>query len=897
MKTKNIKNKFFYVKETSKKGTYAVYEDDKIILTTPADKKVSSGNKRLLNLISDELNALEKIDPHIFNYYSIFSIYKDFIPNNFDKYLNNIENALLNDPTLKTSAGPEAVQFQFPKWSHLLEFLSNYNIDHPQYIQLNDYREVKNWIYDRDEDDKFGNEYIENHELLVNTMKDNVSRLDSYEKSTLIALTNVSGSLMYSYLIVKNLCLANEFSNAVFAGLSYHPKMYDGELNESKIMIEELTKFGNAIKVFLSVAKMKNEKDTWLELDELRKKSGYDLDLSKIADLISENIDYELFIDYMSSFHRGLFLTPTVVAKLMAGIAKTKNPKRIADICSGLGNISRFLVFADVDGYEINRGAFEVAKKLLPTVKFHNQCIINTPINESYDMVIGHLPFNARFQKDGKTEQLENLAILKGLEILNADGSLVLLVPISFLYSSSFKHTRDMIIKDHSLEQVIELPKNIYKHTSMQSAILLINKNSILKSTIFYYFELNPSNLESQLIKRGEINKKHLKEDWNVKFQRSNKDVKNFFSDYKITSEKKKISEVAYVINGYAPKKEELKDKGDFLILSGKNIKENSIIKTKKDKYIIGLQNSNKIECILQPGDIIITTIFENIKIYEYKESDIPAIASNNVKIIRSDDDYLGQYFSSKTFYDQFKADCKSRLKGSAIPYITKKDLENIEIYKIPLKILIEEIESYSTKKLSKDSLKETVLENIKDVNQKAIISEILDNHFEDPILKLSKGGESIALEFKSSYRTNTQKPEKPPKVLQHSVVKTVAAFANTKGGDLLIGVSDHNEVIGVEIDNYKDIDTFIRTVTRKLESDISPNPISISDLINFSHLCVNDKTIVRVNVKPSTRPLYAYIGSKKEGETFYQRKTASSEPLSIRETVRYIKERFPDHG
>ena len=53
---------------------------------------------------------------------------------------------------------------------------------------------------------------------------------------------------------------------------------------------------------------------------------------------------------------------------------------------------------------------------------------------------------------------------------------------------------------------------------------------------------------------------------------------------------------------------------------------------------------------------------------------------------------------------------------------------------------------------------------------------------FEDPILKLSKGGESIALEFKSSYRTNTQKPEKPPKVLQHSVVKTVAAFANTFG-------------------------------------------------------------------------------------------------------------------
>ena len=515
-------------------------------------------------------------------------------------------------------------------------------------------------------------------------------------------------------------------------------------------------------------------------------------------------------------------------------------------------------------------------------------------------MVISHLPFNARMNHGEKTEFLK-IWLKKAFDILDDKGYLIMLVPITFLYTKPFKELRNTVIKNYSLEQIIRLPKNIYKQTSISSAIVVIKNQNKTKSVLLSDFELNPKYINGSLVKVDIINASQIKDSWDIKPQRSSKDVKNLLASYNLKNKKTKLSDIAFIINGYSPKKLEQKNKGELLILSGRNIKDNQIITTSKDKYLDKVQKSNHLASIIQPGDILVTAIFENIKIYEYKDHDPQAIASKNIKIIRSEDDYLSKYLKSQILLNQFKTVCKNSLKGATIPYLTNKDLGNIMIYNIPLKFLIEHIENALTKSLSKESLIKSVLSNLKDTNQKAFLNEVLEEHFEHPILKLAKSAESLTLELKSSFRTNTQKPEKPVDILNHAVVKTVAAFANTKGGDLLIGVSDDNEIIGIEIDKYKSTDEFVRTVTRKLESDIKPNPISISGLVTFSYIERNGKTIVRVNVKPSNRPLYAYNGGNKKNarttEIFYQRKTASSESLSIRESVRYIIERFPDYN
>ena len=56
---------------------------------------------------------------------------------------------------------------------------------------------------------------------------------------------------------------------------------------------------------------------------------------------------------------------------------------------------------------------------------------------------------------------------------------------------------------------------------------------------------------------------------------------------------------------------------------------------------------------------------------------------------------------------------------------------------------------------------------------------------------------ESETVEFKSSL-FHSYKPEIPEKVITGSVIKTVAAFLNTNGGTLAIGMADDGTVLGL---------------------------------------------------------------------------------------------------
>ena len=71
----------------------------------------------------------------------------------------------------------------------------------------------------------------------------------------------------------------------------------------------------------------------------------------------------------------------------------------------------------------------------------------------------------------------------------------------------------------------------------------------------------------------------------------------------------------------------------------------------------------------------------------------------------------------------------------------------------------------------------------------------------------LIAAGESDKVEFKSSLHHPYgplypgQAPKQVQKLLRKSVTKTIAAFLNSGGGTLLIGVEDSGTVLGVEPD------------------------------------------------------------------------------------------------
>jgi type I restriction enzyme, R subunit len=80
---------------------------------------------------------------------------------------------------------------------------------------------------------------------------------------------------------------------------------------------------------------------------------------------------------------------------------------------------------------------------------------------------------------------------------------------------------------------------------------------------------------------------------------------------------------------------------------------------------------------------------------------------------------------------------------------------------------------------------------------------------------ELIKRGESKTLEFKSTLRWSLKEDRRDDKGVTHAALKTVGAFLNTDGGDLLIGVADNGSIVGIEADQLDNNDKFMRHLTQ----------------------------------------------------------------------------------
>src|SRR5262249_25123241 len=66
----------------------------------------------------------------------------------------------------------------------------------------------------------------------------------------------------------------------------------------------------------------------------------------------------------------------------------------------------------------------------------------------------------------------------------------------------------------------------------------------------------------------------------------------------------------------------------------------------------------------------------------------------------------------------------------------------------------------------------------------------------------LIASGETGAIEFKSTLRTNLHTGEKDPR-MELAVLKSVAGFLNAKGGTLILGVADDGTPVGLDKDAF----------------------------------------------------------------------------------------------
>ena len=146
--------------------------------------------------------------------------------------------------------------------------------------------------------------------------------------------------------------------------------------------------------------------------------------------------------------------------------------------------------------------------------------------------------------------------------------------------------------------------------------------------------------------------------------------------------------------------------------------------------------------------------------------------------------------------------------------------------------------------------------------------------------------GESNSVEFKSSLRWN-YKANKKDKAIEHASLKTIAAFLNTAGGHLFIGVDDEGQLLGLEKDGFPNEDKFLLHLTGLIKTKISANHLQF---ISMQIEVINDLQFLRIDCVKALFP--AFLQNNNE-EIFYIRTGPSTTNLKISEAVSYISDNF----
>lgn len=161
------------------------------------------------------------------------------------------------------------------------------------------------------------------------------------------------------------------------------------------------------------------------------------------------------------------------------------------------------------------------------------------------------------------------------------------------------------------------------------------------------------------------------------------------------------------------------------------------------------------------------------------------------------------------------------------------------------------------------------------------------------PAAEIISIGEGDFIEFKSTLRIDMETGI-INKDLEHSVLKTLAAFLNGIGGILLIGVADDRSIIGLDRDfssfkGHDKIDEFKKYFDDKFSNQIGN--IHFRNLkIEFPQIDGTLICVIRV-VQPSSEPVV--LTADKTSQQFYIRRQASSVTLKPAEIARYVKDHW----
>jgi hypothetical protein len=154
------------------------------------------------------------------------------------------------------------------------------------------------------------------------------------------------------------------------------------------------------------------------------------------------------------------------------------------------------------------------------------------------------------------------------------------------------------------------------------------------------------------------------------------------------------------------------------------------------------------------------------------------------------------------------------------------------------------------------------------------------------PAQAIIEEGEGARTEFKSTLRTNLRTGERDSK-MDFEVVKSIAAFVNSQGGRLIIGVADDGKAIGLDADKFESEDRANRHLASLIRDRIGSEHI---DYIRYRFSDYQGKRIIIVECDRGRSPIYLKDGNQ---DRFYMRTGAATNELTGRHLTEYVTNHF----
>jgi DNA-binding response OmpR family regulator len=155
----------------------------------------------------------------------------------------------------------------------------------------------------------------------------------------------------------------------------------------------------------------------------------------------------------------------------------------------------------------------------------------------------------------------------------------------------------------------------------------------------------------------------------------------------------------------------------------------------------------------------------------------------------------------------------------------------------------------------------------------------------EERIKQIISEGENDRTEFKSTLRWSLKENK-----INHGVeiawLKTVAAFLNSDGGRLLVGVDDKGAPVGIQADGFENEDKYLLHVNNLLQQHIGA---ANAANVRFGLNPAGGQTVLLIECSPASKAVFLFDAGQ---EAFYVRTGPSTRKLTMSEMLAYVVER-----